>query len=282
MTSQTLAILLGLSASATWGVSDFLGGQQSRRIPALSVVAVSYPAGFVVVGLVALLAGGSLPADQALLAALAGVAGAVAITLFYAAMAIGPVSIVAPVSSLGVVIPVAVGLARGEAPGPLQVAGLVLAIIGIALAVREAEAPHTVRVSRRALLLATLAGAGFGLFFTGIDGPASHDPLWTSATARLGGSVAIGAVLLAAPPERGPGFDGLPILLLIGTLDAGANILVALATSKGYLSLVAVAASLFPIVTVLLARVFLSERLERVQQAGVVLALVGVVLIAGG
>lgn len=282
MSAETLAIALALAASTTWGVSDFLGGQEARRMPALAVVAVSYPAGLVVLAVPALIAGGSLSAGQAALALAAGACGAIAITLFYAAMAIGPVSIVAPVASMGAVVPVTVGLIRGESPSSLQIAGLVLALVGIALAVREAEAPHTVRVSKRALALAAAAGVGFGLFFTGIDGPASHDVLWTSVSARLGGSLTIAAVLLVARPGGGIWRDRLPMLCLIGTLDASANLLVASATSLGLLSLVGVAASLFPVVTVLLARIVLSERLARVQQVGVVLALAGVMLIAGG
>jgi drug/metabolite transporter (DMT)-like permease len=282
VTPETLAIALSLASSTAWGVSDFLGGQQSRRIPVLWVVAVSYPSGFLLIAAVALILGGSLPVEEAAIAAGAGACGAAAIALFYASMAIGPVSIVAPIASMGAIIPVAAGLIRGESPSRVQMAGLALSLVGIGLAVREAEHPHQARVSTRALLLAALGGIGFGLFFLGLDGPASEDALWAAAWARVGGTVAIVLVLLSRPPSRGFGIAALPVLLLIGALDAAANSFFALATSKGLLSLVAVGASLFPVVTVLLARMVLSERLARVQQVGVALALCGVALIAAG
>lgn len=246
------------------------------------MVAVSYPTGLVLIAAVALISGGSISSGEAAIAALGGICGAVAITLFYAAMAIGPVSIISPLVSMGVVVPVAVGLLRGESPAALQLAGLAAAFCGILLAVREAEGPRSAAVSRRALLLAGLAGLGFGLYFVGIDSAASDDPLWAATWARVGGSVAIAVALLVGSPGRGPAARAMPTLLTIGCLDAAANTLIAIASSKGLLSLVAVGGSLFPIVTVLLARVVLGERLARIQQLGVALAILGVLLIAAG
>ena len=265
-----------------WGVSDFLGGLQSRRLPVLSVVAVTYPFGLLLIAPLAVAAGGSISGGDAGVAAVAGAAGAVAIGLFYLAMAIGPVSIVAPVASMGVVVPVAVGLIRGEAPSGVQAAGLVLAMAGIALAVREAEAPHTVSVPKRSLLLAAISGLGFGVFFVGIDAAAADDALWAATMARAGGVVAIAAAVLAAPRRLSFSRPAVPVLLAIGTLDVTANSLFALATSEGLLSLVAVAGSLYPVTTVLLARLLLGERLASLQRAGVVLALGGVAAIAAG
>ena len=282
MTQETVAIALSLAASLAWGVSDFLGGQASRRTPVLWVVAVSYPTGLVLIAAVALASGGSLPPQEAAIAVIGGICGAAAITLFYTAMAIGPVSIISPLVSMGVVVPVAVGLIRGESPSGVQIAGLAAALCGIAMAVREAEVPHAVSISPRALILASLAGLGFGLFFVAIDRAASEDALWAAAWTRLGGSVAIGLALIVRPPRHGLAAMALPGLLVIGCLDAAANTLISVASSIGLLSLVAVGGSLFPIVTVLLARVVLGERLARVQQFGVALALLGVVLIASG
>ena len=282
MTPQTFAIALSLSASVSWGVSDFLGGQAARRTPVLWVVSVSYPTGLVLIATAAFIAGGSLTPGEAAVALIGGVCGAAAISLFYSAMAIGPVSIISPLVSIGVVVPVAVGLLRGESPGGLQIAGLVAALCGIVMAVREAEVPHAVAVSPRALVLAGLAGLGFGLFFVGIDSAASDDPLWAATFARLGGTLAIALTLLLRRPTRGIAPGTLGVLVLIGCLDAAANTLIALASNQGLLSLVAVGGSLFPIVTVLLARVVLGERLARIQRAGVALALIGVLLIAAG
>lgn len=248
----------------------------------LSVIVVTYPVGLVLVAPLALAAGGSLGTAEAAAATAAGAVGALAIGLFYLAMATGPVSIVAPVASMGAVIPVAVGLAQGEAPSSLQAAGLVLALLGIALAVREAESPHTVAVPPRGVLLAAFAGVGFGLFFVGIDAAASEDALWASTAARAGGVVVIVAAALARPAAIALSSAALPALVVIGALDVTANSLFALAAGSGLLSLVAVAGSLYPVVTVLLARLVLGERLAPVQQAGVVLALGGVALIASG
>jgi drug/metabolite transporter (DMT)-like permease len=282
VTPQTLAIVLSLAASVSWGVSDFLGGQASRRTPVLWVVAVSYPTGLMLIAVVALIAGGSLPSGEVAIALGGGVCGAAAISLFYTAMAIGPVSIISPLVSMGVVLPVAVGLIRGESPGGVQIAGLAVALCGIVMAVREAEVPHAVSVSTRALLLAALAGVGFGLFFVGVDSAASEDPLWAATWTRVGGSLAIAVALLLRPPSGGLPRAALPVLLAIGGLDATANTLIAVASGIGLLSLVAVGGSLFPIVTVILAWVVLGERLARIQQLGVALALTGVVLIAAG
>jgi drug/metabolite transporter (DMT)-like permease len=282
VTPETFAIALSLVASLAWGVSDFLGGQVSRRTPVLWVVAVSYLSGLILIAAAALIAGGSLPAEEAAIAVLGGISGAVAIALFYVAMAIGPVSIISPLVSMGVVVPVAVGLIRGESPSGVQIAGLVAALCGIALAVREAEAPHSVSISTRSLVLAGLAGLGFGLFFVAIDSAASDNALWAATWARAGGTVAIGLALIVRPPRQGLTLVALPVLLLIGCLDAAANTLIAVASSLGLLALVAVGGSLFPIVTVVLARVVLGERLARIQQLGVALALAGVLLIASG
>lgn len=282
MTQETFAIALSLIASLAWGVSDFLGGQASRRAPVLWVVAVSYPTGLVLIAAVALISGGSLPADKIAIALLGGISGVAAISLFYSAMAIGPVSIISPLVSMGVVVPVGVGLLRGESPSEVQIAGLLVALCGIVLAVREVETPHSVSVSTRSLLLAALAGLGFGVFFVAIDSAASENALWAATWTRLGGAAVIGLALIVRRPRQGFPLAALPVLLLIGTLDAGANALIAFAASKGLLSLVAVGGSLFPIVTVLLARVVLGERLARIQQVGVALALAGVLLIASG
>jgi len=194
----------------------------------------------------------------------------------------GPVSIVAPVASTGVVVPVVAGLLGGDAPGGLQVAGIVVAIAGIALAVREVEAPHTVAVPRRSVLLAALSGLGFGIFFVGIDSAASADALWASSAARAGGCIVIAGAAIALPSRLEFSAPAVPVLVVIGALDVTANSLFAIASTKGLLSLVSVAGSLYPVTTVLLARAVLGERLARVQQVGVALALGGVAMIAAG
>jgi drug/metabolite transporter (DMT)-like permease len=264
-------------------VSDFIGGLQSRRMQVLTVMAVSQPIGLLLVLVVALTAGSSVPPGGPMAAAIGGgVAGAIALGCFYTAMATGPMSIVAPVASLGAVVPVTVGLARGEQPAEIQVVGLVVAMAGIALAVREAEHPDAVEVPRRSVLLAILAGLGFGTFFTGISAAAAHDPFWAAVASRGGGSAVVVIAALAVSAPMVVSRAALPPLLAIAVLDTLANVLFAAASNKGLLSLVAVTASLYPVATVVLARVVLGERLARFQQAGVALALGGVAMIAAG
>jgi drug/metabolite transporter (DMT)-like permease len=276
-----LAVALGLASSLSWGVSDFLGGVVSRRLSVLAVLAVSQPVGLGLALIVALAFGESLPAWAWAVAAAGGACGALGLGAFYRAMAIGTVSVVTPVASLGVVVPVAVGLARGESPATVQIAGLAVAGIGIMLASREAELRGW-STSPQSLLLAGLAGLGFGTFFVALDVAADHDAPWTLVAGRTGG-VAVVLLAWAAADRPSPAGQGaLAALLAMGFLDVLANGLYAVATTEGLLSLVAVAGSLYPVVTVILARFVLGERLARLQRAGVALALFGVVMIAAG
>jgi drug/metabolite transporter (DMT)-like permease len=248
----------------------------------VSVLLVSQPVGLVLALVIALIAGGAIGADGFAAAAAGGAAGALALGLFYLAMSIGPMSIVAPVASMGTVVPVVVGLARGEEPAALQAAGIAVALLGIARAVREAEHPHGVSVEPRALLLAALSGIGFGSFFVGIDSGAAQDPAWAIVAARVGGVALILLAVAARPARVSVPRGALPALATIGVFDIAANSLFALASTEGILSLVSVAGSLYPVTTVVLARVVLGERLAGLQRLGVGLALAGVALIAAG
>ena len=216
-------------------------------------------------------------------AAAAGAAGAAALGAFYHGLAIGTMSIVAPISATGAVIPVAVGLAGGDRPSGLQVAGVAIAVLGVVLASRELEEEgRGARRARRSVALALVAAIGFGSFFVGMDRAADADLYWALLLARSS-SVAVAALAMAAlrPPFAVPG-RRLPALALVGVLDTSANALYAWASTEGLLSLVAVLGSLYPVVTVLLARAVLGERVRPVQNLGIVAALLGVVLIAGG
>ena len=252
-------------------------------MPVRTVMVVSQPIGLLLVLVVALATGGSVPPGGPMAAAIGGgVAGAFALGCFYSAMAAGPISIVAPISSLGAVVPITVGLAGGEQPAAVQIVGLVVVLAGIALAVREVEHPGAVEVPGRSVVLAVLAGLGFGTFFTGISAAASHDPFWAAVASRGGGSAVVVLAALAVSAPLAVSRAALPPLLAIAVLDTLANVLFAGASSEGLLSLVAVAASLYPVATILLAHFVLGERLARIQQAGVALALGGVAMIAAG
>jgi drug/metabolite transporter (DMT)-like permease len=281
-----LAAALALSSSLSWGLADFLGGFQSRRHPLLTVLVLSQ--GFALLLLfVAVAAGAPTEHDSAstLWAAGSGMVGVIGLVCFYRALAIGTMSIVAPVSATGTVIPVVAGLASGERPSALQVGGMVLAIAGVILAGRDASEPgsEAQRTARAAVLLALVAAVGFGSFFVGVDqAQETADDTWVLLAAR-GPEVLI---VLAVFAIRRPGLPASPAalvpILAIGFFDLLANLLFVLATGRGLLSVVGVLGALYPAVTVLLARAVLHERLTRAQDVGVIITLAGVVVLGAG
>lgn len=279
-----LAFALGLGSSLCWGLADFLGGLQSRRHPLAAVMLVSQAAGLAGIAVLVVALGQDAPAFRHLLpAALAGAAGAIALAAFYRALAIGTMSIVAPISATGAALPVVVGVAGGERPGALQLAGMAAAVVGVVLASREEdEQGRTPENARLSVALALFAALGFGTFFVAMDAAADADVGWAMLVARC---ASVGLLLLAAAvlrPRLGVGVTALAPLVAVGVLDATANGLYAWGTTKGLLSVVAVLGALYPVTTVLLARGLLRERVRRIQELGIVAALAGVVLIAAG
>jgi drug/metabolite transporter (DMT)-like permease len=281
-----LAAALALASSLSWGLSDFLGGFQSRRHSLLTVLVLSQ--GFALVLLVAAIAAGAPTAHDTGATAWAvgaGMLDVVGVTAFYRALTIGAMSIVAPLSATGAVIPVLVGLGSGERPRTLQLVGMALAMFGVVLAGRGAAEPDAQarRTGRTAVLLALLAAVGFGSFFAGLDrAEESGDAAWVLLAARTPEVL----LLLAACAVRRPGLPSAPAafgaIAAIGFFDLLATLLFVLATGRGLLSVVAVLAALYPAVTVLLARLVLHERPTRVQDAGVLVTLAGVVALAVG
>ena len=277
-----LGFAISLASAASWGVSDFLGGLTSRRLPVLAVLAVSQPAGLVLIALMILILGADpISAGNFAIAALAGAASLGGLWAFYTAMAMGTVSVVAPIASLGVVVPVAVGLARGDSPAAIQLIGLVPAIAGVAILSYE-ENPGRAHVARRAIVLAILAGLGFGIFFTALDIASPDRPGWAVLAVRVGGVGIVAIALLITRPRLAAVSGSVTVLLVIGFFDVLANALFAVASTKGVLPVVAVGGSMYPAFTIVLAQGVLGERLARIQWAGVVLALLGVALIAAG
>ena len=216
-------------------------------------------------------------------AALAGSAGIIALGAFYRALAIGTMSVVAPISATAAAVPVLVGLAEGERPSTLQVAGMAIALAGVILASREPIEEGAAPPNRAAIGLALVAAAGFGTFFVGIDkASATAEVPWVIVVQRCSSLALLVIAALAVRPTLPRDAPSLLILGMVGVLDLGANGLYALATTKGLLSVVSVLGSLYPAVTVVLARFVLAERIARVQEVGVVLALAGVVAISAG
>ena len=277
-----MPVLLALLSSLLWGGSDFLGGKATRRLPGVSVVGVSQAAALLGLIPIAVLAG-SRP-DTLLAGVAAGLAGVIGLALFYTALAKGTMGVVAPIAALGTLIPVAVGLARGETPGALQVGGIVLAILGVVLA----SGPElTGGASLTPLLLAAGSAVGFGLvavlLAAGSEGEVGAVVV-TLLVMRLTSVGALVALMLVVrrKVDTGVGRADLPMLVAIGAGDVAANACFALASRGGLLSVVSVLGSLYPVVTILLARQFLAERLRPVQIAGVGGTLLGVALLAAG
>jgi drug/metabolite transporter (DMT)-like permease len=275
--------LLALGASVSWGVGDFLAGLRSRRLPLLTVLVVSQAAGLLSIALVVALRGAGPPAAHHLLyAALAGIAGAVGLAALYRGLAVGEMSVVAPISATAAVVPVAVGVLTGERPGPGQAVGIGLAVAGVALASRV-PAEHGRRTAvADGVVFAVVAALSFGLLLVGLGAASEGDALWGTLAMRASSFGLLAVIALAVRPAFALGPRDLPVLVLIGMLDTAGNALFALASTESLLSVAAVLAQLYPVVTVVLARLLLGERISRPQQVGVATAFTGVALIAGG
>jgi drug/metabolite transporter (DMT)-like permease len=328
-----LGVPLGLSSGLCWGAADFFGGIQSRRLPALTVAFWSQVAGALALAValaIALAVDGARPVVPGIAWGLAaGVASGCALVLFYRSLAEGTMSIVAPISACGAIVPVAAALLTGNQPGTLAALGVLTAIAGVvlvsrpnsvatpALGVVPARATATLANpvaapadlatpanraasasparSGRVVAMALGSALGFGLFYVFVDAgtaasagaagtTGSHgSPLWVIAGARMSSLVILSMIALVSRRSawalRWPG-RRIGAVALVGLGDTGANLLFAYAATTGNLAVVGVLGSLYPVATVVLARWLLGERLSGGQNAGVVLALAGVGLLA--
>jgi drug/metabolite transporter (DMT)-like permease len=333
-----LGVPLGLSSGLCWGAADFFGGIQSRRLPALTVAFWSQAAGAVALtaALLVLVVEGERPVAAGVAwGVVAGVGSGLALVLFYRGLAEGTMSVVAPVSACGAIVPVAAALFTGNQPGFLAGVGVLAAITGVVLVSRpraprvqarganpasrgagdviqrpgssgRSEGParpgHLERPgppgrgrSGRVLAMALGAALGFGLFYVFVDagtagaasagvtgtGGSQSSPLWVIAGARASSLLVLSMIALVGRRSalRWPG-RRIGSVALVGVGDTGANLLFAYAATSGNLAVVGVLGSLYPIATVVLARWLLGERLSGGQNAGVVLALTGVGLLA--
>ena len=279
-----LSVGLALGAALVWGIGDFLGGVTSRRVALLWVLVFNQVVGLLLVAPLALLHQGPALDQAAILAAMAGsLSGLVGIAGLYRAIALGVASLAAPISATGATLPVIWGLLRGEPVSLVQEVGALLALVGVVAASRTGQAQaHLGRQATAGIGFALLAALGFGGFFILIHEASVRDVLWAISVQRLTGSGVLLLVLLARRPAwRVERPQWLP-LVLVGVFDQAANALYGFASTVGLVSLSAVLASLYPVATIVLARLVLHERISRVQQTGVVLALAGVALVAGG
>jgi len=278
-----MVMVLALAAALLYGCADFLGGAATRRAHVLSVAAVSATAGLSVL-LIAALASGDMLRPAGLAWGLsAGVIGGAGLIVFYMGLATGPMSVVAPVSGLvGTVLPVGVALTEGERPGVLVYVGAVACVVAIVLASSgggPAAAPGR-RVPVRAIGYGVVSGILFGLFFVFMRDGGESGAFWPATVARLGELiVALAAIAVVRPGTRGAGRGPVLAAVAAGTIDAAATLCYVAATRSGLFGLAVVLASLYPGVTVLLARIVLGEKLRWAQRAGLVLAAFGILLV---
>jgi len=269
------AIALALAASIAWGCSDFLAGHKTRQLAVIWVLLVSQVTGLILVTVAAVAAGEPLPGGSAAVwAAGAGIAELIGFAALYRALAMGSMSIVAPLSACAALVPVLVSLADGNAPTNFQGLGMALALGGAALA--SAGAGH-----RRAagVGLAVLAALAFGLFFVGMDQAADDGALWAVALNRVAavGMLVVSVAALRPRPLAGAAYAP---LAMVGALDVAANVMFAIALTVGMAALVSVLGSLYPIATVVLARTVLHEHVSGSQRTGVMAALTGIALVS--
>ncbi len=273
-------VLLALGASLTWGVADFVGPWQSRVLGTLRVLVWAEIAGVALTGIAAIVQG-SGPHDPAVLLAIpAAVSGTLGLYAYYRGMAIGAMAVVAPIAGASAVVPVIFGIARGDRPSTVQYLGIGCALVGVFLASREHQAGGHRRVAA-GVGLALLAALGFGFYFPPMHAAGKADPIWASLIFRFTALLIVAIAALVRRPPLRLGRWKLLIVLGVGLGDTLGNLLFAAAAkSGGLVSLTSVLASLYPIVTVVLAAIVLHERIARTQRIGVVLTLAGVVLIA--
>ncbi len=238
------------------------------------------PALLLMIGIIALRQAPFALGPWVLEASVAGVSGLIGLAALYRGMAIGAVSIVAAIAATGPLVPFAAGLLRGERPHPLQLIGAALAIAGVVLLAFDRRHPVTGRRAGPGVGLALVAALAFGIFLLALRDASRPDPVWAVVITRASSVAALAllGLLFRSRLRVNPG--ELPALSLIGALDVSADILYAVASLTVLLSLVSILASLYPAVTVVLARVLLKERLAPPQRVGLALAFGGVLLIS--
>jgi len=274
-----LGILFSLAAAVGYGASDFLAGVAGRRGAAASVALLAEPFGLISALFGLWLIPWTGPTGSSLAwGALSGVGSGLGILFLYRGLAQGRMTVVAPVAGiLTALIPAVVGLALGNRPGFIALAGMVIALPAVALVSRQTGGG----LSRSSgVPEALIAGVCFAVLFIALDRAGTHSGTWPLVSGQLVAMLVIGA---AAIQGRAVPMDWrrlAPLAMAAGVLGGVGNILFLSATGRGELAVVAVMASLYPAVTVLLARVGLGERMVAIQKVGLLMAAVAVVLIS--
>ena len=276
-----MAAALALVGALVWGVGDFLGGLASRRIAVLTVLCISQCAGLVAVATWVALVDEPFPGISALLPAVcAGIAVLIGLAAFYRGLAIGAMGVVAPISAAYPLIPLAVDGAQGVAPTTVQWVGAALVFLGIAVVSRE-PTPGGGRLAA-GVVLAIAAAVVFGIYIVGIDMSADDSVPWTVLAVRVASVVLVVSAVLATSTSLRAPRRLLPLLVVIGLFDTGANVAVTTATTLGAAGIVALLSALYPLVTIALARIVLGEQLSALRRVGGLVALGGAALVAAG
>ena len=275
-----LTIAFGLTSAAAWGAADFTGGLASRKTGAYQAVFYGEVIGQVVIVIVALLVAQPVPDLWIwLLAMLAGALGTSGLLLLYHSMTKGLMSIATPVSALlAAVLPVVIGSIVDRPPGMLIILGFAFALAAVWLISQSKGGVKDVLSHLADLRLPLLAGVGFGLYFILMHTATRNATIWPMVASRAGGILILIVYMLLNRQGWVPNRAAYGLMLLNGLLDIGGNLFFVLAGQAGRLDVAAVLSSLYPGSTVLLAWIFLRERLSRTQWMGIFAALVAIIL----
>ena len=278
-----LSYALAVLSSMTYGAADFLGGLATKRSTMFSVVIFSQLSGLILVLISVSFLPSSLPtAIDFAWGVASGLAGGIGVALLYRGLAIGVMSVVAPVTAVcAVIIPLVVGLALGERPTGLAILGVLLAIMAIVLVSQTGHIEERKRATT-GVSIAIVSGVAIGIFLVFLERTGPSAGLWPLIAARVVSVTFFTMAGLMSREKLMPRRESMPIVIGCGVLDILANILYLLAVRRGLLSIVATLTSLYPASTIILARIVLRERLRLLQQAGVACAAVAIMLIVSG
>ncbi|HEY3992399.1 MAG TPA: EamA family transporter [Ktedonobacteraceae bacterium] len=286
MSSALATILFGLAASLSWGSGDFCGGLASRRLNSTIVVICAYSTGFLLLIGLALIWREVFPSPLDIFwGILSGLVGGLGLILFYSALAVGRMGIIAPTSAiLTAGLPVIFSIFTQGAPSLLQIGGFVAALLAVVLI----SSPEREKGRPKGIWLALISGCCFGGFFILISRIGPHSTFWPLAVARLSSVVFLLLLTLfrrknTSEHSQAEARLGRSVIFLIlgsGTLDALGNAFFVLAAHAGRLDVASVLSSLYPAATVLLAALLLRERVNRLQGLGILFALIAIPLIS--